>query len=164
MINNKKEILSFTSWLLQETFPGGKELTEEEVENYFDKYISLQLQGQVNDTCTVEEWIEEWFNLFPKGVKSSSGKLIRTKDKDLAKRMKSFIKDYGYSKEIIFNATREYLREQEEKDYKYCRASSYFIGKKGEGSDLASYCEKHVDGEFNEVLTDEMVIPSNNFL
>ena len=42
--------------------------------------------------------------------------------------MKEFIEKHGYSKEVIFEATKAYLREQEEEnDHRFAIESHYFI-------------------------------------
>ena len=95
----------------------------------------------------LEEWIDDWVNLFPEGVKSG-GKLIRSDPKSCAIKMAQFLKDYKhFKKETIFKATRSYLEDREKEDYAYTRAAIYFIHKKGEGSDLAAACENELSAK-----------------
>lgn len=90
------------------------------------------------------DWIGEWLDLFP--VKKPDGTYLRANEKDVKARMKSFIAEYGYSKEIIFEATQLYLNKESERDFNYCRTALYFIfknesgSKSGRISDLASWC------------------------
>jgi len=81
-----------------------------------------------------ENWIEEWINLFPT---RKHGRTYRSHPKDALPRMKEFIEKHGYSKEVIFEATKAYLKENEENDHKYAMESHYFI-KKGKGEDANS--------------------------
>lgn len=102
------------------------------------------------------EWVKEWLELFPKGVKTG-GKLIRSDLKGCMNKMRSFIKDYPqYSIREIFDATQQYLDKKEQDEWAYTRAAIYFIGKKGEGSDLASWCENlnNSVGDLKEVKSD----------
>lgn len=88
-----------------------------------------------------ENWIQEYIQLFPKHLRDNTQTVLT--------RMREFIKVYKYSKEVILQATRQYLIDQEEKgeNYKYTRRSVYFIWK-GRGteriSDLASWCEHYL--------------------
>lgn len=89
------------------------------------------------------DWIDEWLNIFPKGVKTG-GKLVRSDAKICKSKMESFIKNYPQfnDKSLILNVTERYVKEFEQNDYMYMKAASYFIDKKGEGSELAARCEE----------------------
>lgn len=89
----------------------------------------------------VKDWIDEWLDLFPKGVRSG-GKLIRSDKKTCLSKMEKFIKEYKYSKDVILNATLMYLSEREREDYQYTKCATYFISKQHEGSELASWCDQ----------------------
>jgi hypothetical protein len=78
--------------------------------------------------------------------------MLRVHPISLIPKMKTFVKKYNYSEEIILKATRIYLAEQESSPdgYKYTRRADYFISKDaGEKyiSDLATWCQKVVDME-----------------
>lgn len=97
------------------------------------------LSGSVN-------WIEEWIDLFPRGVRSG-GKLLRADAQSCLKKMEIFIKTYPYKKEVIMEATRRYLEDRAAVNYEYTRCAVYFIYRMekqgGETvSDLASWCEQ----------------------
>ena len=94
----------------------------------------------------VDVWIEEWLDLFPEG--KFFGRALRTNKQDCLDRMKWFIKTQTYTKDVIFEATRQYIEDQRTspEGYKFTRNSTYFICK-GKGvneriSDLATECEK----------------------
>src|SRR5687767_1565373 len=98
------------------------------------------LSGSVN-------WIEEWLDLFPRGVRSG-GKLLRADAQSCLKKMEIFIKTYpAYTKEVIMEATRRYLEDRAAVNYEYTRCAVYFIYRMerqgGETiSDLASWCDQ----------------------
>lgn len=116
-----------------------------------EELISLAFQTPKTEN-DVEEWIDNWLDLFPKGVKSG-GKLLRSDRKSCLAKMKSFVKAYKYDKDTILGATLAYLSEREREGFTYTRCAVYFIGKKGEGSDLASWCDK-IKEEPDQVLFD----------
>ena len=101
----------------------------------------LTTPAEVKKANEVDEWIDEWVELFPSGVKTG-GKLLRSDRKSSLMKMKKFVRDYPYSKDLIFKATKSYLLDRERAGWQYTRASVYFIDKKGEGSDLAAWCDK----------------------
>lgn len=87
-------------------------------------------------------WLDAWVELFPKGVKSG-GKLLRSDRKICLEKMKKFLKDYDFPKEVIMGATKDYLSERAEEDYMYTKCATYLIDKKGEGSELAALCSNY---------------------
>ncbi len=112
------------------------------------------------------DWIQDWLALFP--VKKPDGTYLKANEKDVKARMKAFIAEYGYSKEIIFEATKLYLAKESEKDFNFCRTALYFIfknessSKSGRISDLASWCnnlEQEKSGKIEYAKK-----PFNNFL
>ena len=104
-----------------------------------------------------EKWIEEWINLFPQ---RKHARTFRSHPKDVLPRMKEFIEKHKYTKEVIFEATKAYLREQEEEnDHRFTIESHYFI-KKGKGEDanskLSAVCYEWVNKDPAEEI-------NNNF-
>jgi len=89
----------------------------------------------------VEEWIQEWRELFPKGIKSG-GHLVRGSKQGCTKKMKAFVnKTKDVTKDKIFRATSRYLSERRSARYSYCKVADYFISKDGM-SMLESYIEQ----------------------
>jgi hypothetical protein len=85
-------------------------------------------------------WIEEWYDLFPKGIKSG-GYLVRDGKSACMKKMDKFIKAHPeFTKEDIIKATKNYVNAFKVKNYEYMRLASYFIEKDGH-STLAAECE-----------------------
>jgi hypothetical protein len=94
----------------------------------------------------VENWIQEWIELFPRGVKSSS-RLLRSDKPSCLRKMKVFLRDYGYDKDTIMKATKAYLDAKSLENYAYTRCAVYFIYKAESSrvdkvSDLATWCEQ----------------------
>lgn len=100
----------------------------------------------------VEDWIEPWIALWPRGV-ITGGKLVRSDAKGCLKKLKAFIKDYKFTKYDIFKATISYIKSFESTNYAFMKAATNFIHKRGEGSELASWCEKVLNTESEEIYT-----------
>lgn len=90
----------------------------------------------------VETWIDEWIDLFPTGVKSG-GHYVKSNKVDCLIKMKRFIKTYGYDKDTIMEATKNYVRDKQRQGYAYMQVAHYFIMKNG-ASTLASACDNLV--------------------
>lgn len=89
-------------------------------------------------------WIEEWYNLFPKGVKSG-GYYIRTSIKDCDKKMFKFLNDNsGFTKNIILEATKHYITDMSRQNYSMMKLAPNFIYKDGV-SMLSGACEAYVE-------------------
>ncbi len=93
-------------------------------------------------------WIKEYINLFPEGKHFE--RYYRTNHYTVTERMRSFIKTYNYSKDIILKATERKIREFEDSDtgVQKLRNSTYFIKKIINGetySDLANACQEYLD-------------------
>lgn len=101
--------------------------------------LSTLLSNKVNSE-DVEDWIDEWYDLWPVGVKSG-GLYVRTDKRGTLRKMKSFNLQYPmYDKDTIFQATKNYLLDQSIRGYSYCKLAPYFIYKDGM-SILAGECE-----------------------
>ena len=101
---------------------------------------------------TVEDWISSYRALFP--IKSITGLDYHiTGDlNECIKRMKKFMLDYRYSKEIIMQATKDYIGEQRNKNWTYTKKAHKFI-RDLEGSILSEYCESAKRGDNNKPLS-----------
>jgi len=97
----------------------------------------------------VEEWIDDYRELFPKSV-TSGGYPVRGDRKACIKKMQQFIKENPeYSnKELILNATRSYINRKELENFRYMKLAHYFI-MKDKVSSLASECEMILESEIN---------------
>ena len=101
-----------------------------------DKFENEFIEKKVG----VEEWIDEYYNCFPKGVTSIAGYPIRTDKADCLKKMIKFIKEFGHSKGVILTATKNYLNIQKRTNYSHCKQSNYLIYKDNL-SVLSGLCE-----------------------
>lgn len=77
----------------------------------------------------VSTWIEEWRDLFPKGVKSGN-RPVRGERRGVLSKMKAFIKNNpDVTKDQIFEATRQYVFDASIKGYQFIICADYFIDK-----------------------------------
>lgn len=88
-----------------------------------------------------QSFLIEFREIFP-SKKLPTGKNFKSNLKDLEMKMKFFIKNYNYSPETILEAARQYVAHAQNVDYQFIRTAAYFVYKKGEGSDLADWCER----------------------
>jgi hypothetical protein len=94
----------------------------------------------------VDSWIDSWVELFPRGVRTF-GKLVRSDKQSCLRKMRVFMKEYGYDKDTIMTATRKYVKVKEDDGYRAMRCAVYFIYRvetslRDKVSDLAAYCEE----------------------
>jgi hypothetical protein len=83
--------------------------------------------------------------LFPKGIKSG-GFYVRSSIQDCSNKMYKFMNDNPtFTKEIILEATKNYIKDCEMRNYDKMKLAPYFINKDGT-SMLSGYCEAYVQG------------------
>ena len=99
----------------------------------------LRLTPQARDWFKADDYFDEWIGLWPEGVKRN-GYYLRSSS--CRNKFKRFISCYGYAKERVMAATRQYLEEQAQDGYQYCMQSGYLIEKNRE-SRLADLCENY---------------------
>jgi hypothetical protein len=104
-----------------------------------------QLKAKIK-TDNVDSWINEWLDLFPRGVKTN-GKPVRSNAKECARKMEWFLKEYDYDKDTIMEATRAYTESKRQVGYEFMRCATYFIFRvessiKDKTSDLAAWCDQ----------------------
>ena len=89
----------------------------------------------------VHLWFDEWRNLFPEGS-NNAGYRYRGNRLEGLKKMVKFVSTYPeFTKEEIYEATRNYVNKFAIRGYNYMQQAHYFIEKKDVGSTLASECE-----------------------
>jgi len=89
----------------------------------------------------VSAWIDQWYDLFPKGAKSG-GYAIRTDKPGCLKKLEKFVNNNPtYTKGIIIAATKKYIETMKNKNYSYMKLAPYYIEKDGV-SMLAGDCEQ----------------------
>lgn len=120
------------------------DVKEEFKDNEAEQILSLV---EVSD---IDDWIKDYIKIFPVGM--HFGRPLRTNSKECIERMEWFIKQYGFGKDIILEATKLYISSQS--TYEYTRNSSYFIWKddksRGRISDLSTWCENVINSESEE--------------
>lgn len=110
-------------------------VTESFVNEFIEKPIPLKLKNN-----KVESWIDEWFELWPRGIKSGAY-LVRSDKHGCFKKMEKFCKiNPTYSKDIILKATKDYIDYCRMHNYKFMQLAHYFISKH-DNSNLAAQCE-----------------------
>jgi len=91
--------------------------------------------------ASVDAWIQEWRDLFPRSIKTGGYPVKGTKA-GCTKKMKKFIKNNKtVTVEQIFEATKRYVEERRATRYQYMKIADYFIEKDG-GSLLEAYVEE----------------------
>jgi hypothetical protein len=114
-------------------------VTRKFINNFIDKEKKSKFDKEV-----VEDWIDIWYNLFPKGVKSG-GYLIRSDKNGCLNKMKKFCKKYpDFTKEIILKATSDYIDYYRMRNWSYISLAHYLINK-NDISLLAGQCEMILD-------------------
>lgn len=119
---------------------------------FAEELISLTFEN-AND---VEAWIDDWLNLFPKGIKSG-GKLLRSDRKAVIAKMKKFVKEFSFDKETILGATLGYLSERERDGWMYTKCATYLISKMGEGSELAALCTNYKESSNETIYHSDLI-------
>lgn len=79
----------------------------------------------------VEEWINEYREIFPKGVKSG-GRPVRGDKQGCIKKLTTYLKkNKKVTKEEVFDAAKSYVFEMKRKNYAFMVCADYFISKDG---------------------------------
>lgn len=98
------------------------------------------------------QFVEEYRNLFPKGVKSGNGTPIRGDKNGVIKKMTWFLMTYPeFSKRTILEATKLYVDQMKRNGYAYMTQADYLI-QKSNGSKLAALCEDF-DNKTSHILS-----------
>lgn len=119
-------------------------LTKEGMYTAMSLVVSVQTQAtnvtpEQNGRTELDTLVEAYLDLFPKGVKNGGMKPLRSNVRDTVAKMKKFQVKYGYDKETILKATKNFI-ERLKGVYTYCPTAEYFIMKDG-SSALATECE-----------------------
>lgn len=115
-------------------------------EGYYEPLHPFLFKPQFEETA-VESWIDEWQELFPKGLNRIAGRPYRGPRTDCLMKMKAFILRTNYSKDLIFKATKLFLSVALKQSHQFIPQSHYFIQKLQKGSDLEAYCQMIINGE-----------------
>lgn len=125
----------------------------------------IQSKTQVDKTVTIEvlEWLNEWLDLFPKGLNKIIGYDVHGNKNECHKRMSKFRKDNFeiYNKDIIIKATKLYLNEREKERWQYCKKNVKFIYDEN-GSMLENYCDRIIRNDYidDDLNNNEIILSS----
>ena len=132
-----------------------------EVSVDLDKLITIGFATDKGDLTTkainflgledpfLDELSSEYRDLFPSGVKTS-GIPVKSSLQAIRDKFSQFIEKYPTykNKELIIDATKDYLETMARDGYKYCTCANYFILKSGEPKLLTcmdEYKDREVD-------------------
>lgn len=97
----------------------------------------------------ISAWMHDWFNLWPKGIKSG-GYLIRTDENGCKTKLIRFMKhNPKYTEDIIIEATKRYLFQRSLDGYEYTKLAPNFVELHGV-SMLAGECENILNNQVTE--------------
>lgn len=86
------------------------------------------------------EWFEEWYSLWPRGIKQS-GYPVKGDRKGCLKKLLKFTKEYPeFGKDIIIKATKDYVEASRMNRYQHIKLAHYFVYRDNMSA-LAAYCE-----------------------
>jgi hypothetical protein len=109
-----------------------------------------------NPQSDIKDWIDEYRELFPKGINSSGYAYRGSKQGCLAKMVK-FIKQTEYEKDIILKATAEYVANKKKDNYEYMMLADNFIYKNN-ASTLESYCELVTNTDYKPTISQDNIV------
>lgn len=101
--------------------------------------------------------LSKYIEIFPTG-KLPTGKYARDNKTSIEKNMIWFLQEFDFDWNTILFATKAYVEEYRQKDFEYMRTAMYFIKKDTKGtitSDLATYCQAYLNGEFADADPDD---------
>jgi len=98
----------------------------------------------------LDEFVQKYLELFPKGVKNGGNKPLRSNATDVKGKFVKFFQKYKHSRETVLKAT-EHMLERCRGVYTYCHTAEYFIMKDG-SSALATECDLVQSGEGEELI------------
>lgn len=106
----------------------------------FDKsVISGIFKEESKEEISWDEFVNSFRESFPAGVQSGSF-YVKSSIRDIDSKLKKFVKEYKYPKELILKAVNRYVDNSSKDGYKYMKLAHYFISKNNESA-LASYCD-----------------------
>lgn len=122
----------------------------------------IKSKTQVDKATTIEvlDWLNEWLELFPKGLNKLIGYDVHGNKNECHKRMSKFRKDNYelYNKDIIIKATKLYLNERQKDKWQFCKKNVKFIYDEN-GSMLENYCDRIIRGDYTDNdLNDSSII------
>lgn len=117
------------------------------------KFISKFVPKQV---INVEEWIDEWRDLFPRGARIA-GYSVRSDRPGCIYKMTKFLKEHkDFNKDMVIEATKSYIKKMSSSGFERIRTASNFIEKNKESILAAEieYLELNKGGEDEKFIDD----------
>lgn len=100
----------------------------------------LKALGLVPDNTGIEEFVAQYREIFPMGIRSG-GFLVKGSKSGCIMKMKKFLQTHPkFSQELIIGATKNYVSRKQLEGYKFMTLAHYFIEKDG-SSQLEAECE-----------------------
>ena len=122
--------------------------------NRLDLMLSDDPAKRMSLTTNYSEKVVEYQDMWPKGKVGVHNRRLWNSSKNLEAAFKWFFNNYNFDWEIVLQATKLYLNQEEDISYPFTRTSKYFIRKADPGmssqSDLADYCELILNGGIDE--------------
>jgi hypothetical protein len=106
-----------------------------------DKFIELTNLSREKPSS----FIDEWYSLWPSGIKSG-GYYVRSGKPSCEKKLQKFMNSYEYNKDVIMDATKRYIDRMKIGGYSFMKLAPYFIEKDGV-SILAGECEEIINSK-----------------
>lgn len=115
---------------------------------FTEKAIRLVEEGKEREVnIQIEDpsvWIDEFLDLFPKGVQTA-GYYVRGDRRSCVANLRKFVKKYPeYNKDIILKATENYIERCRRKEWAYMQIAQNFV-MKNTNSTLAAECQHIIE-------------------
>lgn len=132
---------TLTEMLINQEF-----ITEEYELTDKGKEVFKQDVKQLKDN-EIKEFLKELREFFPKGITINGSPVRTTIGTATVRKLRGFINEYGYSKELMLEATKAYVAAKKKDNYSFMMKFTNFINKQNVGSELATYCQMIEDGD-----------------
>jgi hypothetical protein len=107
------------------------------------------------------QWIDEWYDLFPAGVKTGGRHYVKSSKNSCETKLLKFIREYKYEKDVIIQATKNYLDNAAKNNYEYMSTAPHFIYK-FDNSILSGYCEEVLNKNKENYVENDVYVDVNN--
>lgn len=113
------------------------------------RLVKKKKSKKVLDESEFGKFVEDYYQLWPKGI-TSGGYAVKSGKDACASKLRTFMKKNPlYTQQIILQATSNYIQRCKGNDYQFMKLANYFISKDGI-SVLENCCEEIVNGTFKQ--------------
>jgi hypothetical protein len=124
------------------------EKIEENKTDFHNLRLVAKKKVKVKDSSDFGSFVEEFYNLWPRGI-MSGGYAVKSGKASCSTKLRTFLKDHKeYTQEIVLQATKNYIEKCKFNGYQYMKLANYFINKDGV-SVLETWCDQIVSGVVN---------------